>query len=664
MSEAIAPYAPTHLYVEARYQLPALMKGVLRNRTPTFGFNGLGEATYYRTYSRRKTDGGQEQWSDTVVRVVEGVMSIRMDWYRKVGLRWDETFWDAIAMRMADSMYAMRFLPPGRGLWAMGTDFVYERGAMALNNCAYCDPGNGTISDSVSWAMDALMCGVGVGFSAMGNVERLYPSTFPSRLYVIPDTREGWVESVRRLIASAEGPDEPPPTFDYSLIRGPGLPIRGFGGTSAGAAPLIALHDRIRSIIASSSVGEIDSTRLVVDLMNSVGACVVAGNVRRSAEIALGRAGDETFVNLKNPLIFPDRQDIAWMSNNSVVLESHDDFELLPSIADRIVENGEPGFVNMVNIKKYGRLFRPMPDNATGTNPCSEIALADRELCCLSEVFPTRCRTDDDIFEAMELATIYASTVSLLPTHRSETNSVMASNRRIGVSVSGVSDWTERTPISRVTRILRDGYKRVRDTNAALAREAGIPAAIRVTCVKPSGTISLLAGVSPGMHWPTFRHAVRRVRVSQTESKLFDTLAAAGIPHEPDVASTNTEVFEFPIDQGTTRAATEVSAWEQGARVQMLQREWADNMVSNTIYFDRDREARDVEHILSTFAPVVKTMSMLPHSDSGAYPQMPYEGITADEYQSRSDAISSIDWSAFSGNGRDQRFCGNAGCEL
>ncbi len=156
----------------------------------------------------------------------------------------------------------------------------------------------------------------------------------------------------------------------------------------------------------------------------------------------------------------------------------------------------------------------------------------------------------------------YASTVSLLPTHRPETNAVIARNRRIGVSLSGVADWLDKVGAAHLSRKLRECYKIVRAENKKLAEQAGVPVSIRVTTIKPSGTISQLAGVSSGMHFPTFQYAIRRIRVAMN-SPIADVLLQNSIPHEKDVYSDNTYVFEFPIDQGCTRKATDVSAWEQ-----------------------------------------------------------------------------------------------------
>ena len=47
-----------------------------RKKAP-FGFNGLGELVYNRTYSRLKADGKNEQWWETVQRVVEGTFNMQ-----------------------------------------------------------------------------------------------------------------------------------------------------------------------------------------------------------------------------------------------------------------------------------------------------------------------------------------------------------------------------------------------------------------------------------------------------------------------------------------------------------------------------------------------------------------------------------------------------------
>ena len=648
--------------VKERFSLKEAFCNEIHAKKAEFGFGGFGEATYYRTYSRIKPDGTQEHWADTVIRVIDGVISVRKNHYVLSRLAWDEAKWQLYAKKLAIAMFDMKWLPPGRGLWVMGTEYVYERGGAALNNCGAVDTID--LSLAADWTMDMLMCGVGVGFNTAWKGENVaMPDKARPVPYVIPDSREGWVASVRLLIDSytKRGAWF---AFDYSEIRPEGSVIHGFGGTASGPAPLMELHGRIENYLDSYCQGKIDQTRCVADVMNAIGACVVAGNVRRSAEISLGSVDDRTFLELKDYTKNPERAEIGWMSNNTVVLEKTEDFEKLPMIAKHIRDNGEPGIMNLINVQKYARYGEQSEDKAWLANPCSEIPLESFELCNLAEVFPARCIKEDEFYDALEYATFYASTVSLLPTHRPETNAIVVRNRRIGVSLSGVADMLDAHGATELTRRIRKGYKLVRAVNRDLAAEAGVPASVRVTTVKPSGTISQLVGVSSGMHFPTFQYAIRRMRVGNT-SRICEVLKSAGVPHEPDHYSANTTVFEFPIDQGKTRKATAVSAWEQFSLLAMLQREWSDNMVSCTIYFDPKTEGSQIEHMLAQFAPIIKSVSMLPHTDTGAYVQMPYEGISKEKYEARLAEMPSIDWSAFGGSdGIESRFCTNDSCEL
>jgi len=116
--------------VKQRFKLSSSTVEELQGRKPEFGFNGLGELVFRRTYSR-----GGEDWVDVVQRVVEGCLSIRKEHFHRNSLRWVDEEWQSFAREMAHSLFSMEWLPPGRGLWMMGTDFTYERGSFALNNC-------------------------------------------------------------------------------------------------------------------------------------------------------------------------------------------------------------------------------------------------------------------------------------------------------------------------------------------------------------------------------------------------------------------------------------------------------------------------------------------------------------------------------------------------
>ena len=361
------------MYVNYNWQLPDRIKNRLRTMTPNFGFGIFGQIVYYRSYSRVKDDGSQEHWADTVIRVIEGIMSVRFDWYVKNNIQWDNDLWVSFAEEMAISMYNMNWLPPGRGLWAMGSNMMYERGSMCLYNCAYSNIGGNTWIEDLCWIKDVLMCGVGVGFCSQATALTLRQPSDNEQVFVVPDSREGWVDSLRSLLYSYT-PDSHgcKITFDYSKVRPKGSPIKGFGGTASGPAPLKILHEQARKTCDLYVRKKISVTRLFTDIANMIGVCVVAGNVRRSAEIALGNINDDEFLDLKDYNKYPERGAYGWMSNNSVILHEDEDFDKLGEIASRVINNGEPGYINLRNFK-YGRLNRhdkAPEDLAVGINPC------------------------------------------------------------------------------------------------------------------------------------------------------------------------------------------------------------------------------------------------------------------------------------------------------
>ena len=243
--------------VAQRFKLTADTIAELKAMTPEFGYNGLGELVFRRTYSR-----DNEEWGDVVIRVVEGCMSIRKEHFFRSSLEWDDAEWSSFARDMAISLFRMEWLPPGRGLWMMGTDFVYERGAMALYNCSACDTSDDLVW-AAEWAMDCLMNGVGVGFSTHWRGTATVPDKDDTEVHVVGDSREGWIESLIKLMTSyIESPKHGKskfPKFDYSQVRPSGLPIKGFGGTSSGSEPLRKMHERIEGYLDAFCAGRLEA---------------------------------------------------------------------------------------------------------------------------------------------------------------------------------------------------------------------------------------------------------------------------------------------------------------------------------------------------------------------------------------------------------------------
>ena len=256
-----------------------------KRKKPPFGFNGLGLLVYMRTYSRIKENGKNERWWETIQRVVEGTYNMQKEWIEQHQLGWNPWQAQTSAQEMYERMWSMKFLPPGRGLWAMGTAITEEKKLYAaLNNCAFVSTSTlkQDYSKPFTFLMDASMLGVGVGFDVKGAGEIIIKGINRDRneeTFQIPDTREGWVESLELLLESYFH-GTAPMKFDYSLIRGLGEPIKGFGGVASGYTPLEEVHDTVSEVLEKNT-GEPITVTTIVDIMNLIGKCVVAGNVRR-----------------------------------------------------------------------------------------------------------------------------------------------------------------------------------------------------------------------------------------------------------------------------------------------------------------------------------------------------------------------------------------------
>eukprot|EP00298_Acanthocystis_sp_HF-20_P013618 c20439_g1_i1.p1 GENE.c20439_g1_i1~~c20439_g1_i1.p1 ORF type:complete len:692 (+),score=282.87 c20439_g1_i1:30-2105(+) len=641
-----------------------------KNQKVPFGFNGLGELVYYRTYSRQMKDGKQETWPDTVERVVNGTFSLQKDWMLSNNLPWDEKSSQELSQAMFKKIFEMKFLPPGRGLWAMGSPITEERKLYAaLNNCAFVSTANlkQELSKPFTFLMDATMLGVGVGFDTKGAHTKTIRKPKGTIPVLIADSREGWVNSLQALL-DAYLAGGPLPIFDYSAIRPAGIAIKGFGGVSSGPAPLKTLHENINDLLARG-VGKKLSVTAIVDIMNFIGKCVVSGNVRRTAEIAFGDPDCEEYIDLKNYSKNPHRVEYGWTSNNSVFAELGMDYS---KICKRIVQNGEPGFAWLENMRKYGRM-KEQPNykdiKACGGNPCLEQTLESYELCCLVETFPHHHRDLDEFLDTLKYAFLYAKIVTLGPTHWEESNKVMSRNRRIGTSISGIAQFLTRpNGEEELQKWCDKGYEKIQQLDEEYSKLFNVPQSIKTTSVKPSGTVSLLAGATPGMHYPEYRYYIRRVRLSKN-SPLISALEKANYKIEAAVNDPQTLIVEIPIDVGeNVKTTKEVSMWDQLNLAAFLQKYWADNQVSCTVTIDPETEGHDLPRALNHFQYHLKGISFLPRIETGAYPQMPYEAITQEEFLKKNQSIQSVQWSEFfespSSRERPDDFCDSATCQI
>lgn len=632
---------------------------ILAHANSAVDWGPIGYVTYKRTYARsleatptRYKDLGisaglftSEEWWLTIARVVEGTYRFQEEHCHQQHTPWFPEKAQRSAQEMYSLMFDFKFLPSGRGLWMMGTDYVQERGGACLNSCAFVttDTIDKDFSEPFTFLMDMSMIGVGVGTDCRGvgkvTIQQPVYSDVP---HVVADTREGWIGLVDRVLLSWVGVGTLPRVIDVSGVRKAGIPIKGFGGTSSGPGALVQLITDLNGVFRPI-IGKMITATVIVDAMNFIGKCVVAGNIRRSAEIIFGSPLDNEFLNLKNRDLFPEElESHRWASNNSVFAWVGQDYT---DVADRTCANGEPGYLWLENSRMYGRMKDPATyadELVIGSNPCGEQPLENKELCNLVETYPARHNSYDEFERTLKHAYLYAKTVTLITTHNEETNRVMLRNRRIGTSMSGIVQALEKFGHNAFMKWCDTGYDYLTQLDQEYSRWLCIPMSIKRTSVKPSGTNALLPGATAGIHRAHSAYYYRVIRFAK-DSKMLPALRSAGykcVDIDPDKEPNTTAVY-FPVkEEFFDRSKKDVSMWEQVELAAQMQHWWADNQVSCTVSFKAE-EAKDLKHVLAMYDHKLKGISFLPLKDHG-YNHAPYQEITEAEYLSYTAGVTPV----------------------
>ena len=716
----------------------AYIDQVKQNISPHWG--ELGWVTYKRTYARwLPQENRSEEWDETVKRVVEG--NINLD-PRLADSPSEEVITELTneARELYRLVYGLAATPSGRNLWVSGTDYQ-KRNGDSLNNCwfiairpqkygdshivpSYLSKDEQAVSMPFSFVFDQLMKGGGVGFSVVKeNIAKIPPvdqkvdltvvidkksasyqdsvklgatdkATWEEQnggatdyvYYKLPDTREGWVLANARLIDMHFNQTNPENkqklVLDISDIRPYGAKIHGFGGTASGPMPLVEMVFEINQIINDRVGGHLTSVD-GTDICNLIGKTVVAGNVRRSAELALGSNDDQDFITMKQ-----DKDKLyhhRWASNNSVAIDA--EFNDYEPIANGIRENGEPGIVNLDLSRNYGRIIdgyqKDIDGEVEGTNPCGEISLGNGEPCNLFEVFPYIAEKQGwNLQDVFKLAARYTKRVTFSAYDWEISRQIIYKNRRIGVSMSGIQDWLLNDLGHRVVTGFKDevdqetgekikvpvydpkgikmvtsAYQAVVDADNEYSKALHCEPSIKHTTVKPSGTVAKLAGASEGMHFHYAGYLIQRIRF-QASDPLLKALAACGYYSEPDIYSPNTTCVEFPLraahaDSENFASAGTVSIEEQFATQAFLQTYWSDNAVSCTVTFQKE-EGDKINSLFKQYRHVIKSTSLLPYY-GGSLEQAPKEPIDKETYEKRKAQISGDVASVFAKQHDDQK---------
>lgn len=600
----------------------------IKTKTP---WGEIGYPVYKRTYARRLSDkdpnSPTEEFPDTVNRVVQACntqLTVGFDQHEQE--------------RLTELLLSLKGSVAGRFLWQLGTTTVDNLGLLSLQNCAFVIVNNPV--RPFTWAMDALMLGAGVGFNIQKHnvyeIPRVKSAVKITRQdnagadFIVPDSREGWVQLLAKVLKAhfygGKG-------FSYStqLIRSKGAPIKGFGGTASGPEVLCWGMDEINKVLnkrAGKKIRPIDA----LDVMNIIGAIVVAGNVRRSAQIAIGDPDDVDFLKAK-------RWDIgtipSWRSNSNNSVAANNLSELHPLFWETY-RQGEPyGMINLKLTRKVGRLgdFRYPDPRVEGYNPCAEQGLENHETCCLADIFLPNIKSASELKEmATYLYRINKHSLAL-PCHLKETESIVHRNMRMGIGITGALQATDEQ-----RGWLDETYEYLRAYDKEYSALHGFPESIKLTTIKPSGTLSLLAGVTPGAHPnPAGPYYFRTVRMA-VDSPLLEQCERNGYPVEwrrnfDGSNDYSTKVVTFPCRVPEhTPIADNYTAKEQLEFVKWMQTKWSDNSVSVTVYYSHEELPEIKDWLEENYENSVKSVSFLLKVGHG-FDQAPYQTVSKEKYE-------------------------------
>jgi len=574
------------------------------------------------------TDGRRETWVETVNRYMSFMRS-----HLSANYNYDVD--DKTYGSIRDAILNHHIMPSMRALMTAGV--ALERDNIASYNCSF------TAVDSLrafDEAMYILMNGTGVGFSVEHkyidqlpvNAESFYPT---DTVIVVDDSKLGWAKSYKELIALLNQGQMP--KWDMSKVRPAGARLKTFGGRASGPEPLDALF-RFTVDIFKNAAGRRLKPIEAHDIMCKIGEIVVVGGVRRSALISLSNLDDFEMAKAKNGNWWENDAQRA-LANNSAI------YNTKPNVAQFLREwrnlyeskSGERGIYNMDSVRKHIDKFgRRDSSKVAGTNPCGEILLRPNEFCNLTEVVVGANDTAKDIMNKIKLATIlgtWQSTLTNFKYIRKSWKDNCEEERLLGVSLTGIFGNTlTSTNTDGLAMLLDKMREHSVEVNKMEAEKLGINPSASITCVKPSGTVSQLTGVSSGIHPWYSSYYLRSVR-GDNKDPLTIFLKDFGVPNEPDVMKPNdTTVFYFPIKAPDGAVVTkDLSAIDHLEIWKTYRKHWTEHNPSVTINVKEDEWIRVGAWVYDNFDDI-GGVAFLPYSEH-SYKQAPYQEITKEEYE-------------------------------
>ena len=456
---------------------------------------------FYRTYSRKLSETRRESWEQVSQRTLQGLADLG-------------NFTPEEQELIGKMQRSLRCLPSGRWLWVGGTNWISKpENFSGSYNC--------TSTNLIDWRSFGLMMDLAMMGSGTGVVlESKYIDRLPAirnRLNVtvtreigevpdflreneteleisencvtiqVGDSRQGWVKSYQSLLElSSDGrfTGDIEVSIDLGNVRPAGERLKGFGGV-ANPVRLPALYERCAKVLNRAIGRKLTSLDCCL-LIDEAAACVVAGNIRRSAGMRQSNSEDTEFAVAKDNLwqqddqgnwrIDPDR-DVLRMANHTrvyhhkptlqesieavrkqfysgegaiqyapeAIARSNADILTSAELKAEFIEAYELGNGQQWIEAKHPRMSIAELEHRLGRyglNPCGEI-LGTNFHCNLSEVHLNQIDPLD--FEAQEQAfTAGALSVAALLNHRFNEPRYQYSRELdpiVGVSFTGLFDF-------------------------------------------------------------------------------------------------------------------------------------------------------------------------------------------------------------------------------
>ncbi len=643
MSDYVKAAKSFILYRQKRSELR--LKGVtvpehvrkLASESKKYFRNALGEFIYYRTYSRWiETEGRRETWVETADRYMAFMRE-------NLGNKLKEAEYKEIR----ESLVKQEAMPSMRLLQFAGP--AARKSHATVYNCSYIAPE--TFQDFGEIVVLS-MSGAGVGYSVeTENIQQLpivKHQTGKKVKFVVPDTREGWGDSVSFLMKHLyEGTDV---EVDYSLLRPAGARLKTMGGKSSGPQPLIDLHQFMRAKILARQ-GRRISNLDAHDIICKIGECVVAGGVRRTALISLSDLNDTELRDAKKGQFYITDVQRSMANNSAVYNQKPTSAEFLDEWIALIKSgSGERGIFNRGGLK-YQLPERRLKLNEGkmdkfGINPCGEIILRSKQFCNLTEVVARHEDKLADLKRKVRIATIlgtYQGSLTNFPYLSPEWKKNCEEERLLGVSITGMWD----SPEVRKPEVLRELKQEAIRVNKLYSKRFGINPSAAITCNKPSGNLSQTVDCSSGVHPRHSQFYIRRVRISANDA-LFKMLRDQNVPFHPEVGQTmenaTTFVVDFPVQAPKGSIfKNDLSAIDQLEFWKNVKVNWTEHNPSTTISVG-ESEWIPVAHWLYENWDIIGGLSFLPR-DNHVYQLAPYEEIDETKFKELSRRYEHVDFS-------------------